>query len=136
MHKYFVDWYRAAGLQPTAQELEARWQAVEAMTEKLQLNDALDLVRIFYDLPTNSTETCEHYRASLKAEDPTFSMRGNAIELKVLAGATIAHIVENTRTRLTDVVALGMKCGLCRGLRKTILNEDIVDFAKSYLMNE
>lgn len=136
MHKYFVDWYRAAGLQPTAQELEARWQAVEAIAEKVDLKNALELVRIYYDLPTNSTDTCEDYRALLKAEDPTFSVRGNAIELRVLAGATIAHIVESTRTTLTDVVALATKCGLCRGLRQRILNDEIIDFAKRYLMNE
>src|SRR5437016_5348889 len=136
MHKYFPDWYRAAGLDPTADTLEKRWQAVEGFSKKIKLQNALELVRIFYNRPTVGADFSDRYSATFQAADPTFSTRDNAVELRVLSGATIAHIIETTRTTLTDAVALAMLCGFCRGLRQKILNSEIVQSARNYLANE
>ncbi len=136
MHKYFPDWYRVAGLHPTADTLEKRWQALEGFCKKLKLPNALELVRIFYDRPTVAADFSDRYSAAFQANDQTFSTRDNIVELRVLSGATIANIVETTRTSTTDAVALAVLCGFCRGLRQNILNGEIVESARNYLLNE
>src|SRR5690349_6046834 len=122
MHRYFPDWYRAADLSPTAETLEKRWQAVEVFTNEIELNDALELVRLYFDRPTIVSDFSERYSAVFQGQDATFSTRDNSVQLRVLAGASIARIVETTRTNVTDAVALAVVCGFCRGLRPKILN--------------
>jgi len=136
MHKYFAEWYRAAGLEPKAEDLEKRWQAVEGFAKEIKLHNALELVRLFYARSPQSVDFAESYIGAFQKADPTFPMRDNAVELRVLSGATVAHIFETTRTTVTDAVALAMVSGFCRGLRQKILNSEIVDSARVYLMKE
>lgn len=136
MHKYFPDWYRAADLNPTAETLEKRWRAVGGFIKKIKLPNALELVRLYFDLPTNAPGFSEQYSAVFQTQDATFSTRDNSVELRVLAGASIASIVETTRTHVTDAVALAMVCGFCRGLRQEILNSEIIESARHYLALE
>ena len=136
MHKYFPDWYRAAGLNPTAETLEKRWRAVEGFNKKIKVPNALELVRLYFDRPTIKSDFSEQYSAVFQAQDPTFSTRDNSVELRVLAGASIANIVETTRTVLTDAIALAMVCGFCRGLRQKVLNGEIIESARHYLADE
>ncbi len=136
MHKYFAEWYRAAGLQPKAEDLEKRWQGLESFAKKIKVQNALELVRLYYARPSQDSNFVDKYSASFQAVDPTFPMRENGLELRVLAAATIAHIVEKTRTNVTDAVALAMLCGYCQGLRQNVLNGEIIAYARTYLAEE
>lgn len=136
MHKYFAEWYRAAGLEPKAEDLEKRWEALEAFGNDIEVVHALELVRIFYSRPHPAGNFIDEYASSFHEVDKNFPMRENALELQVLSGATIAHIVETTRTTVTDAIALAMVCGFCQGLRKDLLNGEIVDYARTYLASE
>jgi hypothetical protein len=136
MHKYFADWYRAAALEPKAEDLEKRWQAIESFAKKIKVQNALDLVRLFYARPTHSADFIDKYSAAFQTADPTFQMRDNALELQLLSGAAIAHIIETTRTYVTDAVAFAMLCGFCQGLRQRVLNGEIVESAHAYLANK
>jgi len=136
MHKYFAEWYRAAGLQPKAEDLEKRWQGLENFAKKIKAQNALELVRLYYARPSQASDFVDRYSASFQAADPTFPMRENRLELQVLAGATVAHIIEKTRTTVTDAVALALLCGHCQGLRQNILNGEIIGYANTYLAEE
>jgi hypothetical protein len=133
MHKYFAEWYRAAGLQPKAEDLEKRWQGLENFAKKIKVQNAIELVRLFYARPPQVSDFVERYSAALQSADPTFPMRENGLELQVLAGATVAHIVEKTRTTVTDAVALAVLCDYCQGLRQNVLNSEILEYARAYL---
>ncbi len=136
MHKYFAEWYRAAGVDPKAGDLEKRWKAIEGFAENLNLQNGLELVRLFYARPPQSASFVDEYSTVFQAADPTFPMRGNALELQVLAGATIAHVVQTTRSVIADALALGMLCGYCQGLRQKVVNGEIIEYARNYLANE
>jgi hypothetical protein len=136
INKYFAEWHKAADLEPKADELEKRWQAVEAFVKKIKISNALELVRLFYGRPALSSDFVDTYAAVFQSKDPTFPVRQNALELRVLAGSTIAHLVGTTRTRVTDAVALAMLTSFCQGLRQEVLNADIIDMARSYLAKE
>lgn len=136
MHKYFADWYRAAGLQPKAEDLEKRWRGLENFAKKIKIQNAIELVRLYYLRPPQATDFVDRYSASFQAADPTFPMRENGLELQVLAGATIAHIIVKTQTEVTDALALAMLCGYCQGQRQNILNGEIIGYARTYLAQE
>src|SRR5437588_9813486 len=105
MHKYFAEWYRAAGLEPKAEDLENRWQAVEGFAKNIKIHNGLDLVRIYFSRPAQSADFAERFATHFQDADKNFSMRDNGLELQVLSTATIAHIVETTRTSTTDAIA-------------------------------
>jgi len=133
MHKYFAEWYRAAGLQPKAEDLEKRWQGVENFAKEIKVQNAIELVRLFYARPPQGSDFVDTYSTTFQSADTTFHMRENGLELQVLAGATIAHIIEKTRTNVADALALAMLCGYCQGLRQNVLNGEIVGYARTYL---
>lgn len=136
MHKYFAEWYRAAGVDPKAGDLEQRWQGVEGFAKDLNLQNGLELVRLFYGRPPQSASFVDEYSAVFQAIDRSFPMRDNGLELQVLAGATIAHVVQTTRSVVADALALGMLCGYCQGLRQKVVNGEIIEYARNYLVNE
>lgn len=136
MHKYFAEWYRAAGVDPKAADLEKRWQGVEGFAKSLNLQNGLELVRLFYARPPQSTSFLDEYSTVFQEADPTFPMRDNALELQVLAGATIAHVVQTTRSNMADAIALGMLCGYCQGLRQKVVNGEIIEYARHYLADK
>lgn len=136
MHKYFAEWYRAAGLEPKADDLETRWTALEGFAKNIKVRNGLELVRIYFSRTTQAEDFMDRYAASFQEADKNFPMRDNGLELQVLSAATIAHIVETTRTETTDAIALAVLCGSCKGLRSDLLNSEIVDYARSYLINE
>lgn len=136
MHKYFAEWYKAAGIELKADDLEKRWQAIEGFTNDLEVRNGLELVRVFYSRPNQVEDFVERYTSSFQDVDKNFPMRNNKLELQVLSGATLVHIVETSRTTVTDAVALGVVSAYCHGIRKDLLNSEIVDYARMYLMTE
>jgi hypothetical protein len=133
VHRDFADWYRIAAIELSGEMLEKRWQAIETFVESLDIPGALELVRLFYARPPKDSSFIETYRAAFKDTDPTFPMRDNDLELRVLAGAAIAHLLETDTAQLADATALGMVCAGYRGLRQDTSIPEIADRARNYL---
>lgn len=137
MHSHFANWYRPAAVEPRAETLENRWKAIEAFSEELKIGKALELVRLFFEMPLRNREFVGEYREAFKAADPAFLMKDNDFELRVLAGASIIELLENyERSSLTDATALAIACTLCQGMRSEVLNADVVEAARRYLSDE
>lgn len=90
MHKMFADWYAEAGLPPTAQVLQKRWDAIEKFP--IDHDTIVALARFFYDRADSSS--LDNFRKAFKDEDPAFLLNGSDHELRVLAGATLINVIE------------------------------------------
>lgn len=136
MHTYFANWYSVAKPEPKGETLDTRWAAIETYTGNVDQPAAFDLVRLFYSRPAKLDISIETFRKAFKEADSAFLMRDNDLELRVLAGATIAHILDGEPSDLTDATALATVCAAYQNLRPQILLPDIVRYARGYLTRE
>ena len=108
MHKYFADWYRVASLKPQGDLLGNRWKSIEKLGKSKDASRAMDLVRLFRAKPLSNNGFLDECRTIFQETDPAFPMRGNELELRVLAGATTAWCLDNCSDKLADAVAFGL----------------------------
>lgn len=107
MHKYFADWYSfATSGQSTAEQLKNRWAGVEKLKDGKTVG-SLDLVRLAFRIDRVAAAKKEFFRQPFKDVDPTFLMSGNDVEVSVLAGSTIAVMLEKVNTE-SDKAALSI----------------------------
>lgn len=133
MHTKFAEWYNEISLRPTAETLEARWKAVEAIAAGVKLKKIPELLRLFFNLPGGTT-AAEEIRAAAK-EDKTYLAENDQKELSVLAGGVIAVAVSKSSTQ-ADATALGISCIEAHGLRKPTRLQGVVDECMAYLAEE
>lgn len=136
MHKHFADWYRAAHIEPKADDLEKRWMAVETLIKKPNHEKTLDWIRLFLGKTTRNKDFAALFSQAFKDKDAAFPMRDNQLELRVLAGTTVIYFLEKKATELTDTVALAAVCYCCSDLSPAPLFPDVINAAKDYLLKE
>ncbi|MCK4472910.1 MAG: hypothetical protein KAW49_14105 [Anaerolineae bacterium] len=131
MHTYFGEWYREAKLEFTGEMLEKRWKAIEkfARQRKDIKAKALDLIRVFYDLSPIDPSFTETFSEVFVRADPSFPMRNNTFELRVLAGAATIHLIERSQPEFSDMLSLAVACGECEGLRDKLPFRDVLEKA-------
>lgn len=134
MHKNFAEWYNAISLRPTAETLEARWKAVEAVAAGQQLMEILDLARVFFKLPGENM-VAEDLRNAASKEDKTYLTENDQNELSVLAGGVIAEIVLEPSSQ-ADAAALAVLNIESQGLRQAPRLQGVVDVCMQYLADE
>lgn len=135
MHKFFGDWYRVAQIEPKGDDLPKRWAGVEELVRAIDAEKALNLARLFLGSTTISADIKEQFALIFQKADPAFPMRDNAVELRVLAGAAVAHCVETQGTNTSDILALAVVSGACPGIRKPVLLPEIVTIVQKYLFD-
>lgn len=131
MHPDFADWYRRVEIEPKSDDLQKRWQAIEAFHQKATPTDLANATRVFFGLTPKDENFMAKYRAEFKATDDVFPMRDNDAELQVLAGATLARKFGGSDDWGT-AAALALVCGASEGARKAPVPE-IVDLARRAL---
>lgn len=133
MHRDFADWYRAATVDLRTVDLEKRWQAIENLEPSLDSRKALDLVRMYFGRPAKESKFVEDFRSAFKTADPTFPMRGNDLELQILAGGTIVHVLEKRSGQIADCAALAMVTADYYGKRAGRRAVDLIEHAVTCL---
>jgi len=135
MHISFSDWYRAAAIKLEPEELKRRWQIVEALGKKLELIEALELLRIADDLPQKKQSYQEDLTKRAQEIDPTFSARNNQLELSILSGAVLIQLLSDGSSLLGDQIGLAVVAATCRGfvVAKLPHQSDMGGAAQSYL---
>lgn len=94
MNTNFSEWYRTANLGPTDEILQSRWQGIEKYCAKnIGTYGVLELVRLFFKRPVEE-EFREGFVNAFCEVDSAFSKK-NALELSVLAGATLVYNIES-----------------------------------------
>jgi hypothetical protein len=134
VHKNFTEWYNTISLRPTAETLEARWKAVEAVAAGQKVKKIPDLARVFFKLPGGNM-AADELRNAARKEDTTYLAENDQNELSVLAGGVIAELVGKSSSQ-ADVAALTVSCIEAQGLRQAPRLEGVVDECMQYLANE
>jgi hypothetical protein len=116
MHPDLADWYRVVAIEPKAEDLQRRWQAIESLCESKTPSDLIELVRLFYGQPCRDSEFLAKFRSVFKAADEAFAMRDNDAEIRVLAGAALVRQFCHEEPWGT-ASALAVLSGFCQGLR-------------------
>lgn len=133
MNPHFPDWYRIAGVEPPQRLLTERWTGLEEFCRDLKASDVVELSKLFAtSLP--STLFLQRFRLAFQTPDPTFSMEGNDVEVRVLAGASLAHLIQGTvaSAELRDFAALTLVCDEFGDLRPSLVSA-ITRIAQAHL---
>lgn len=108
MNPNFADWYRSASLNPSGDLLKSRWEAINAFIKKADQELILDLIPAYFLNDVQSTSFAK-LAEGFQSNDAAFTLKGNANELRVLAGAMLVGIIEKNN-ELSDITALAVLC--------------------------
>jgi hypothetical protein len=136
MNNLLPNWYHVARVDVDGNELEKRWEGIEAFDKGLKLDKALDALRLFSGIPMRDGNFKEEYGAIFQQIDPTFRIRNNDLELRVLAGASTVKVLDRKYGDLSDPVALSITSVNSRGLLSNDMDmsQDVLDAALDYLL--
>ncbi len=142
MHGLFADWYRIADPTDSSTLRQKRWAGVEDALNALNGADAatlLSVVRLVFNAspPDDNarTETISLLRDHFKSADDGFPMRENELLVRVLAGAAITTLIDNSPgTSRADIVAMAARCAV--SAQHQSINPDLTAKAEDYLNKE
>ena len=83
MNSDFSEWFRAAGMEPQADELQKRWAGVDAF--EAGRDEVVSLVELFFGFCGGKDTFLASFRKAFQDADASFRMRDNDRELAVLA---------------------------------------------------
>jgi len=135
MDTKFGEWYRTAHIEPDDKLLKMRWKGVETFSTNLTPSRLLDLARLFHTRPPRDTNFQKEFRTSFFQADNAFKMQGNDLELAVLAGATLACVLNGKDSALSDVAAFATVCPCLQGKARTATIPDVQNRARNYLVS-
>jgi len=131
MNNYLSAWYRSAGIAPENIPLAKRGEAIDAFA--VDGDDVAAMTQLFYELTPSDSSFEGKFRTAFNNADPNFGMSGNDRELIVLAGATLANVMENGTRALSDLSTLCLICGGAQNLRKAPAVREIPEAAVKHL---
>lgn len=135
MHEDFADWYRSVVMSPNAELLERRWLGITAILENVTRETVIAALRVL-TLPKTDPSVVlgETFTAAFKEADAAFPLRDNAEELRVLAGAFIHALIEQSEpTTLTDLAAMGLVAAGFAGRDARLPNVDHLTRARQFV---
>lgn len=131
MHKEFPDWYRVAAIAQDSEVLTKRWAGVEALAGTLKQETLLALIRMYSIDGAADTLQCDPFDQAFRKHDANFAMRGNSLERRVLAGATLRHAMERGVAG-SSAAALGV-ISATFGHSEHLVTPGHLDFAKEFV---
>lgn len=114
MHPNFADWYRPATFGQNRETFDLRWQGVEATINGLNLQIAMELVRLAFGRPSVSTKDVDTFRQHFKAVDPTFLTTENDLEVQALAGSVLALLCIDKKYGRSEVPLSILTASACK----------------------
>jgi GTPase-associated system helical domain len=135
MHSMFADWYAKADREPSQEKLQSRSAGVEAFASEASLAVLLDLLR-YVDERGGSESDPAMLQEKLKQEDPTFLLRDNDVEVRVLAAISLILAI-NRDSQTSAGVALAVDVASALGTVEVgPLGQDLVESAQAYLIEK
>jgi hypothetical protein len=134
MHPNFADWYKSVGAIPPEGRLQARWTAVEALSEEPSSAFVAAMVRIFARPDQQEHLIPDEFLEAVREADDTFSLRNNYQEVRVLAGAVLRHIIEGYEANDdATLAALGILSASFGARITEVAEPDHVKAASTYI---
>lgn len=134
MDDRFADWYRAVDPALRPETLENRWSVVETVAERAYVDLTLDLVRLYAGTQQRDVHSAAGFVSEFKKADVTLPIRGNDELVRVLAGATLAAIL-NRQDAVSDATALALVSARFAGCGTEAANADVEEDADRYLVS-
>jgi len=131
MHSQFSEWFRSAGLPQEDDVLQKRWAGVEAF--EVDRDESVALVEVFFGNFDNKETFLEAFRKNFQDADTAFRMRGNNLELSILAGAELMDCIERANSEQADFAALALVACAVQNLRRPPCVPEIPEHAAQYL---
>jgi len=103
------DWY-STGVkgEKSSNELELRQKSISKLMKNKDTIFWVDILRIAYDLPTQSEESFSKFVDFFKTEDTVFPLMDNSNLVRTLACCAVGQKIENSRSDLSDALSLGV----------------------------
>ena len=136
MDDRFNGWYKKSSIRIDGDTLNKRWAGIEQCYRNLSPRPWYDVVEVFFDRAEAGDQPEQSFRKTFFELDPTFEMKKNALELRVLAGALLAHVLaksnanENVMKTSLAIVTLAAK-----GVSGPPTLPDVPDLAQQWLLN-
>ncbi len=133
MHDRFNEWYRQARIKRDEEQLNKRWKGVEGITKQKDISIP-EIVRLYFGLPKSEDGFISTFQNVFQKADKLFPMSRNKNELRVLAGAVIANLLDPARSENSNKVAFSTICANFENLRFKSFLPEILDCARDYLL--
>ena len=132
MHPSFADWYRLVEIEPRAERLDARWEAVESTSKDINVTQGLELVRVALGKRARDPQLVGFLREEIRKSDPTFPASGGELEIAVFAGSVWANVLVPGNV-VSDVAALAMHCTFVQRTSVEKLKQQFHSIAQNHL---
>jgi hypothetical protein len=124
----FADSYRAAHLAPGPEILRLRQQPFAVLRDTFDLKRALDLTRLFFDLPV--PDGTDWFRSAFAETDDSFSMLDNKREVAVLAACLLEAAIEDGHV----MAAVATLATAAAGNRRPLVRPELLEHASQALL--
>lgn len=131
MHSDFSEWFRSAGIEMPSDALLKRWEGIEAHSAGAK--EIISLTELFFGYYDVCQEFSAAFRLVMQGADASFRMKGNNLELSVIAGAKLISIIEGPAAKLGDLAALALVACAAQNLRKGPCVVEIPKLASKHL---
>jgi hypothetical protein len=131
MDKYLSTWYRSAGIPTEKIPLSKRAEAIRGF--EIDADGIASLTQLFFKLPPSDSSFEEKLRTAINATDSNFGMSGDDNELVVLAGATLADVIEEGDRDLSNLAILSVVSASAQNLRGPAAVSEIPELATQRL---
>lgn len=135
VHPDFARWYSSVGLGDEEARRKARWEGVCIIVERADIPMVEALIRLAFKTKQPAPETVvKQARSMFKEADEKFEMQGNDRELQILAGTSLAVLMES-ESDSAAYAALAVTTTAFSGARKPDLPMDLVTLAEEALVH-
>ena len=126
MHERFAKWYADVSMGENGSRRDARWEGVKKLLLNVEFSNLETLFQLCFGgrLTPDIDEIASLY-APFVEFDPSFDIAENKREVKVLAGAVLAVLMEDLEAELGDEAAIGATAMAIFGQRRLDLPQDL-----------
>lgn len=109
MHPEFTHWYQSVDIGKNSEQYQRRWEGVLETATQANKDDVETLIRLAYQARQKpSQDATQIIRQHFRDYDESFEMTGNDRELQVLAGASLAVMMESSDFEEAERAALAV----------------------------
>lgn len=131
MHRDFPRWYAAVEVGSNVERRDARWATVQSLADTADASMVEELVRLAFNTKSRPSRTgLDKIHAAYRQADDTFDSSNTAREMQVLAGATLAVLLEASEESAA-IAALSVVTASMEGRRATQLPMNLPVLAKA-----
>jgi hypothetical protein len=131
MHTKFAEWLNITNPNPSEDLINKRSASITAYLAEADATNALEIIRIFFKKPVKNQDIKESFLKHFTDQDTSFLKKDADVQL--LAGITIAELLENKKGTLADTVALAVSCISFQEMIRDLIVPDILDACRTYL---